>query len=257
MKFNAADLVPYVQAFMWPFLRVVGFVMVAPIFGAAVVPGRTKVIVALALGILLAPIVPQPPPIEIFSAPFFLTIANQILFGAAIGFVVQLIFDALVLGGQTIAMTMGLGLATLIDAQRGASVPVVSQFMLIFGILVFLSIDGHLALVAALAESFRWAPVGTDFSAASGWQVAHWAGYMFSAGVLIALPAIVALVIVNFGLGVVSRAAPTLNLFAIGFPITMLFGFLIVILSLKLLPERMGAMIEASLAQVQAMALAR
>jgi flagellar biosynthetic protein FliR len=257
MQFNAADIVPIAETFMWPFLRVVGFVMVAPIFGAAVVPGRTKVIVALALGMLLAPIVPQPPPIEIFSAAFFLTIANQILIGAAIGFVVQLIFDALVIGGQTIAMTMGLGFSTLIDAQRGASVPVVSQFMLIFGILVFLAIDGHLALIAALVESFRWAPVGTDFSAASSWQVAHWAGYMFSAGVLIALPAIVALVIVNFGLGVVSRAAPTLNLFAIGFPITMLFGFLIVILSLKLLPEHMTAMVEASLGEVEVMATAR
>jgi flagellar biosynthetic protein FliR len=257
MQFKAADILAFAQTFMWPFLRAVGFVMVAPIFGAAVVPGRTKVIVALALGLLLAPIVPAPPPIGLFSAAFFLTIATQILVGAAIGFVVQLIFDALVIGGQTIAMTMGLGFATLIDAQRGASVPVVSQFMLIFGILIFLAINGHIALIAALAESFRWAPIGTDFSAASGWHVAHWAGYMFSAGVIIALPAVVALVIVNFGLGVVSRAAPALNLFAIGFPITMLFGFLIVILSLKLLPERVIEMVEASLAQVQVMATAR
>jgi flagellar biosynthetic protein FliR len=257
MQFNAADILPYAQTFMWPFLRAVGFVMVAPIFGAAVVPARIKVIVALALGLLLAPMVEQAPPVAAFSAPFFLTIANQILVGAAIGFVVQLIFDALVIGGQTIAMTMGLGFATLIDAQRGASVPVVSQFMLVFGMLVFLTINGHLALIAALAESFRWAPIGTDFSAASAWQVTSWAGYMFSAGVLIALPAVVALVIVNFGLGVVSRAAPALNLFAIGFPVTMLFGFLIVILSLKLLPERVIDMVEASLAQVQVMATAR
>jgi flagellar biosynthesis protein FliR len=257
MLIQATDLVPLAHAFMWPFLRMVGFVMVAPIFGAAVVPGRTKVIIALALGFLLAPLVPPPPPIETFSAAFFLTIANQILIGAAIGFVVQLIFDALVIGGQTIAMTMGLGFATLIDAQRGAAVPVVSQFMLIFGMLVFLAINGHIALIAALAESFRWAPVGTDFSGANGWQVAHWAGYMFSAGVLIALPAVVALVIVNFGLGVVSRAAPALNLFAIGFPITMLFGFLIVTLSLKLLPERVSTMVEASLSQVQAVLTAR
>jgi flagellar biosynthetic protein FliR len=257
MLVKATAIVPLVQAFMWPFLRVTGFVMVAPIFGAAVVPGRTKIIVALALALLLAPIVGPSPPLETFSAAFFLTVANQILVGAAIGFVVQLIFDALVIGGQTIAMTMGLGFATLIDAQRGASVPVVSQFMLIFGILVFLAINGHIALIAALAESFRWAPIGTDFSAASAWQVAHWGAYMFSAGVVIALPAVAALVIVNFALGVVSRAAPALNLFAIGFPITMLFGFLIVILSLKLLPERVTDMVEASLAQVQAVVSAR
>ena len=257
MRFNAADILPLAQAFMSPFLRAAGFVMVAPIFGAAVVPGRVKVVIALALGFLLAPIVPIPPPIEPFSAEFFLTIATQILVGAAIGFVVQLIFDALVIGGQTIAMTMGLGFATLIDAQRGASVPLLSQFMLIFGILVFLAINGHIALVAALAESFRWAPIGTNFSGASAYQVAHWAGYMFSAGVLIALPAVLALVIVNFGLGVVSRAAPALNLFAIGFPVTMLFGFLIVTLSLKLLPERVTDMVEASLAQVQVVVTAR
>ncbi|HZF16663.1 MAG TPA: flagellar biosynthetic protein FliR [Steroidobacteraceae bacterium] len=261
MQFNAADLVPLVQSFFWPFLRVVGFVLVAPIFGAAVVPGRTKVIVALALGILLTPVAyggsSQPPPIEIFSAAFFLTIANQILVGAAIGFVVQLIFDALVIGGQTIAMTMGLGFATLIDSLRGASVPVVSQFMLVFGLLIYLALNGHIALIATLAESFRWAPVGTDFSATSSWHVAEFAGYMFSSGVLIALPAIVALVIVNFGLGVVSRAAPSLNLFAIGFPVTMLFGFLIVILSVKLLPERVMDMVEASLEQVRLVVTAR
>ncbi|MGH8264367.1 MAG: flagellar biosynthetic protein FliR [Steroidobacterales bacterium] len=255
MQFHAADIVPWVQSFMWPFLRVVGFVMVAPIFGAAVVPARTKVIVALALGFLLAPIAygeaGRPPPIEIFSAAFFLTIVNQILIGAALGFVVELIFDALVFGGQTIAMTMGLGFATLIDAQRGASVPVVSQFLLVFGILIYLAINGHIALIAALAESFQWAPVGADFSAASAWHVASFASYMFSAGVLIALPAIVALVIVNFGLGVVSRAAPSLNLFAIGFPVTMLIGFLVVILSLKLLPEHVIGMVETSLEQLK------
>lgn len=256
MQFNAAAIVPYVQGFLWPFLRVVGFVMVAPIFGAAVVPGRTKVIVALALGMLLAPVVARPPSIELFSAAFFLTIVNQILIGAAIGFVVQLIFDALVIGGQTIAMTMGLGFATLIDSQRGASVPVVSQFFLVFGILIFLAINGHIALIAVLAETFQWLPVGADFSAVSGWHAAEFAGYMFSAGALIALPAVVALVIVNFGLGVVSRAAPSLNLFAIGFPITMLFGFLIVILSLKLLPERITDMVEASLEQVRLVASA-
>ncbi len=257
MQFQAAEIVPWVHAFMWPFLRVAGFVLVAPIFGAAVVPGRTRVIIALALSILIAPIVPPAPPLATFSAPFFLTIVNQLLIGSAIGFVVQLVFDALVIGGQTIAMTMGLGFATLIDAQRGASVPVVSQFMLVFGILIFLSINGHIALIATLAESFRWAPIGTDFSAASAYQAAYFAGYMFSAGVVIALPAVVALVIVNFGLGVVSRAAPALNLFAIGFPITMLFGFLIVMLSLKLLPERVNDMVDTSLQQVETMITAR
>ena len=257
MQIQAAEIVPWVHAFMWPFLRVAGFVLVAPIFGAAVVPGRTRVIIALALSILIAPIVPPAPPLETFSAPFFLTIVNQLLIGSAIGFVVQLVFDALVIGGQTIAMTMGLGFATLIDAQRGASVPVVSQFMLVFGMLIFLSINGHIALIATLAESFRWAPIGTDFPAAGAYQAAHFAGYMFSAGVVIALPAVVALVIVNFGLGVVSRAAPALNLFAIGFPITMLFGFLIVMFSLKLLPERVSDMVDTSLQQVATMLTAR
>lgn len=257
MQFQAAEIVPLAHAFMWPSLRAAGFVLVAPIFGAAVIPGRTRVVITLALGMLLAPVVPSAPPLETFSAAFFLTIVNQLLIGVAIGFVVQLVFDALVIGGQTIAMTMGLGFATLIDAQRGASVPVVSQFMLVFGILIFLSLDGHIALIAALAESFRWAPIGTDFPAASAYQAAHFAGYMFSAGVVIALPAVVALVIVNFGLGVVSRAAPALNLFAIGFPITMLFGFLIIMFSLKLLPERMNDMIDMSLRQVETVITAR
>ncbi len=181
------------------------------------------------------------------SAAGLLAAMQQVLIGVAIGFAVQLTFDALVVAGQTIAMTMGLGFATLVDPNRGATTPVLSQFMLIIGLLVFLAIDGHIMLIAVLVESFRWAPVGSNgFGPEQAWAMVGWGAKIFEAGLAIALPAVVALLTINLGMGVVSRAAPQLNLFAVGFPVAMLFGFLVLLLSLPTLQDSFIALLEES-----------
>jgi flagellar biosynthetic protein FliR len=162
--------------------------------------------------------------------------AMQVAIGAAIGFAVQLAFDALVIAGQTIAMTMGLGFATLVDPGRGATTPVLSQFFLILGLLLFLSVDGHIALIGVLVESFRWAPIGPqglDLQGLLGLTL--WGGRIFESGLTIALPAVIALLGMNIGMGIVSRAAPQLNLFAVGFPVAMLVGYVVMLLSLPAL----------------------
>ena len=157
------------------------------------------------------------------------------------------------LAGQAIASTMGLGYATLLDPQRGVSVPVVSQFLLVLGVLLFLSIDGHLAIIEILAESFRWMPVGElGFPANAAQAVANWGGKIFEAGLMIGLPAILALIIVNLALGVVSRAAPSLNLFSIGFPVSLGVGFLVIILSLQNLQVSFDDVLQSSFDAVRA-----
>lgn len=236
MQFDATQVTGWITQLLWPLLRISGLILVAPVLGAAVVPVRVKVVLAVALAVMVAPLAPAPRDLDPLSAAGMLAGAQQLAIGIAIGFVVQLTFDALVMAGQTVAMTMGLGFATLVDPARGSTTPVLSQLMLIIGLLLFLSLDGHVLLIGTLVESFRWAPVGTDGITREGaWALAGWGGKIFEAGLLIALPAVVALLVINLAMGVVSRAAPQLNLFAVGFPVAMLFGFLVLLLSLPAL----------------------
>ncbi len=254
MNFTSGQIVEYVQTLLWPFLRIMGLFLTAPFFSAALVPARVKAILALALALVVAPLVGKTAPVEPFGLRLMLMAANQILIGMAIGFVVQLVFEALTFAGQTIAMSMGLGYATLVDPQRGATVPVVSQFMLILGLLLFLSLDGHIAVLQLLADSFHWMPVGGQpLSAQAGLEIARWGGKLFEAGVMVALPALVALIVINLALGIVSRAAPSLNLFAVGFPLSLGLGFLVLLVSLYNLQEHFVDLLGESFRAVRAM----
>ena len=177
---------------------------------------------------LIAPLAPVPAALSIFSGAGVLTAVQEILIGVSIGMVMQLAFEALTFAGQTISMTMGLGFATLIDPQRGASVPVLGQMFMIMGTLTYLAINGHLMLLGALANSFQTLPIGgANIDRNFLLSVATWGARIFETGILVALPVVIALVIVNLALGVVTRAAPQLNLFGIGFTITLLCGFFV------------------------------
>jgi flagellar biosynthetic protein FliR len=221
------------QAYAWPFLRISGLLLVAPLFASAIVPRRARIALALLLTVALTPMVPAVPAVEPLSASALLIAAQQLLIGLAIGLVVQVVFDALLLAGQLIATTMGLGFATLVDPVRGEGTAVVGQFFTILGMLLFLGLNVHLVLLGVLADSFRWLPPGAQGIDAAGISTfLSWGGRLFEAGTLIALPSVVGLLLVNLALGVVSRAAPQLNLFAVGFPVSMLLGFAMLMLSL-------------------------
>jgi len=244
LQFDAAEIVRLVSALSWVFLRITGLMLVAPVLGANVVAPRIKIVLAVTLTLLVAPLAPAPVALELWSGAGLLAAVTQLAIGVAMGFCVQMVFDAVVLAGQTISMTMGLGFATLIDPEHGASTPVLSQFLLILGLLIFLALNGHLLLIETLVDSFRWAPVGAPLPLDGVREIALWGGRIFEAGLLIALPAVIALLVVNLAMGVVSRAAPQLNLFAVGFPAAMLFGFVILLLSLPRLEGAFRALLE-------------
>lgn len=248
---NAADVSQLVGRLWWPSLRIGGFILAAPIASEATIPRRVKIVLTLALAFLLAPLAPVPTALSIFSGAGVLTAVQEILIGVAIGMVMQLAFDALTFAGQTISMTMGLGFATLVDPQRGANVPVLGQVFMIMGILTYLTINGHLMLLGALANSFQTLPIGAanidkDFLL----SVATWGARIFETGLLVALPAVIALVIVNLALGVVTRAAPQLNLFGIGFTITLLCGFFVLMVGLDGIMVGISGLIDSALAAV-------
>jgi flagellar biosynthetic protein FliR len=250
LTLNAADVSMWVSRMWWPALRVSGFVLTAPAASETVVPGRVKIVLTLALAFLLAPLVQVPAGLSIFSAAGMLAAVLELLIGVSIGMVVQLTFEALVFAGQSISLTMGLGFATLVDPQRGAQVPVLGQMFMIFGTLIYLSINGHLMLLGALAESFHTLPIGAHVGQDFLLSVVLWGARVFDTGLLIALPAVIALVIVNLALGVVTRAAPQLNLFGIGFTIALLSGFFVLLSGLDGIMSGISALINSALMAV-------
>jgi flagellar biosynthesis protein FliR len=250
LTLNAADVSMWVSRMWWPALRVSGFVLTAPAASEVVVPRLVKIVLILALSFLLGPLVEAPTGLSIFSAAGMLAAVSELLIGVSIGMVVQLTFEALVFAGQSISLTMGLGFATLVDPQRGAQVPVLGQMFMIFGTLIYLSINGHLMLLGALAQSFHSLPIGANIGQDFFLSVVLWGARVFDTGLLIALPAVIALVIVNLALGVVTRAAPQLNLFGIGFTITLLSGFFVLLSGLDGIMSGISALINSALMAV-------
>jgi len=229
---SATEITALVGAYLWPLFRVSAMVSAAPVFGTRSVPAKVKIMAALAITSVLVPILPAPE-VDVFSPLAVLIIAQQILIGLIIGFTVQLVFSAVITGGQIVAMQMGLGFSLMVDPQNGAQSPVLSQFYIVFVMLVYLAINGHLVLVEVLAESFKTMPISEKGLVADNFmQIVRWGGNIFAGGMAIALPAIASLLVVNIAFGVMTRSAPQLNIFAIGFPITMILGFALVMVTL-------------------------
>lgn len=212
-----------------PFTRIGAFVMVAPIFGAPFVPARLRIVLAGGIAVIIAPWVSVPTDLGLWSLPGVAIILQQILIGVGLGFLAQLVFDAVGLAGQLIANSMGLSFAFNVDPLRGAATAAVGQFYVLFVTLTFLALDGHLALLSLLVDGFRTLPIGAQGIGDSGLHtLLHSGSLLFSGALLLALPGLTALLVANIAFGLISRAAPTLNIFAIGFPITIIFGLLVI-----------------------------
>jgi flagellar biosynthesis protein FliR len=224
------------QAF-FPFVRISSCLMVAPLFGARFVPARSRLVLSIALTALVVPMI-QAPAVAPFSGAGFVVVAQQLLIGVAMGFALQVVFDALGLAGQLLANSMGLSFAFNVDPLRGSSTAALGQLYIVLATLTFLALGGHLALIELLVGSLHTLPVGTDGLGQEGlWMLVNWGGTLFSGAIMIALPGVTALLIVNLAFGVVSRAAPSLNLFAVGFPISLVVGLLVVLSGIGPLQE--------------------
>ncbi|MDH3265963.1 MAG: flagellar biosynthetic protein FliR [Gammaproteobacteria bacterium] len=244
-------LIEGLAIYIWPFVRIGAFLMVMPVIGGSFVQTKVRLLLAVALTAVLAPVIPTTPSLDVLSVAGLVTMIQEIAIGVAMGFLVQLVFDAIALGGQVIGMSMGLGFAVFLDRARGVNIPVLGQLFLMLGMLIFLSMDGHLAMIRLLADSFHAWPIsvgGLTMPALT--ELLLWTGQMFVYAMKIALPAITAILVVNLSFGVMSRAAPTLNLFAVGFPVAMLLGFVVIFLNMGVLQENVSSFIERSLAMI-------
>jgi flagellar biosynthetic protein FliR len=253
MQFTTAELTGIIGSYIWPFFRIAALVMAAPIFSSNFVSVRSRLIIALALSIVIVPTIPDvAPAVEPLSGAGLLIVAHQILIGACMGFMLQLLVNAFIIGGQIIAMQMGLGFASMVDPQNGVTVPVISQFYIIFVTLVFLSLDGHLILIQVLSESFVSLPIlPSGLPATSFRDIVAQASWMYAAGVIIALPAIGSLMMVNLAFGILSRAAPQISPFSIGFPMTIILGFAIMFVTLPNVASHLVTMTDQMLQLVR------
>ena len=228
-----AQIEGWLGQLFWPFIRIGACFMVAPAFGALFIPARLRLVLAGAVAYLVAPLIPHPTGIEVFSVGGIVVTIQQVIIGVSLGFALNVLFDAVSMGGQLLANSMGLSFAFNVDPMRGTGTPALGQLYALLVMLTFLALDGHLALIEVLVEGFRSLPIGqTGLSNEGIWQLVAWGTQIFSGALAVALPGITALLIVNIAFGVMSRAAPSLNLFAVGFPISLVFGLVIVLVGL-------------------------
>ncbi|MEH6649249.1 MAG: flagellar biosynthetic protein FliR [Motiliproteus sp.] len=227
LELSIPELVEWMNRFMWPLFRISSFFMAVPMIGSQLVPVRVRLGLAVILTALIAPLLPPMPVYEGLSAEVVGIIVQQMLIGFLLGFMVQVLFHLFVVAGQMISSQMGLGFASMSDPTNGVSVVILAQYYLTIVMMMFLAMDGHLVLIDVIVGSFDVMPVGAVVPADVLWQVATAGSWMFSGALLLALPAVIALLVVNFAFGIMTKAAPQLNIFAIGFPFTMLFGLFI------------------------------
>lgn len=230
LSVTSAQLDAWLAAFMFPFVRLLGMLMAAPVFSTRGMSTRVRLAIGFGIALAILPAAPKMPDIAPGSGIGLLVMGEQVFIGAAIGFTVRLVFAAIDLAGSFIGMQMGLSFALFFDPNSGGQSAVLADFMSLVATLLFLALDGHLMLIHLLAASFEWLPVGAGLSGA-GWALIPRAGVaIFSTGLLLSLPVLAVLLVTNTALGVLTRAAPQLNLFAIGFPVTMTVGFLSLVL---------------------------
>lgn len=255
---SSAEINAWIAAFFFPLARILALLVVSPPFDNLALSVQVRLMLGLAIAIAIAPVLPSMPRVDPASAAGLLLLAREMFIGLAMGFAMRLVFAAVDMAGNLISLQMGLGFASTYDPESAGQTAVVSEFLGLLALLIFLAINGHLMVIATLRQSFTVLPVGTPtLSAGIGSNLATSGAIIFSSGLLLALPVVVALLITNLALAILSRAAPQLNLMAIGFPLTIALGFTALMLALSYASAPLQQMFEGGLAAMLAVSPVR
>ncbi|MGF1726605.1 flagellar biosynthetic protein FliR [Photobacterium nomapromontoriensis] len=236
-ELTAAELTAWFGQIWWPFVRLGSALMVMPIIGGNSIPAQVRVILALMISILSAPLMPAMPAVDPLSLQALIYAGQQVLIGALLALLLEFLFAVFTTMGQILSMQMGLGMAMMNDPVNGVSVPAIGKYYQMYTFMLFLSLDGHLVALEIFVRSFEIWPVGEFFSQHALYLIILRFGWMIAAALLLALPAVTAMLLVNGAFGMMNRAAPQLNVFALGFPMTMLLGLICLLLSNTGIPE--------------------
>ena len=256
ISIGSAQIDAWITLFIFPLARILAFVASAPLWSTAGIPRRTHLIMGIAISLAIAPSLPAMPDVQPASLSGLWIMLQQMLIGIGMGFSARIVFAAFDLAGEFIGFQMGLGFATFFDPLSSSQTPVVAEFYGLIALLLFLSMNGHLLYFATLAQSFSAIPVGATPLAAASWlNLAELGSKIFSAGLLLALPIVIALMITNIALAVLTRAAPQLNIFALGFPLTLLGGFATIAISMHYLATPIQVVFEFAMSAMLGFAI--
>jgi flagellar biosynthetic protein FliR len=234
MEVPAETITQFLADMLLPFMRISGMFAAMVGISAKTVPPTVRALLTLFLTLVIMPVIPPVPLQEMFSLGTFMLVIQQLFIGVALGFLSSMVLNTFVLAGQIVAMQTGLGFASIVDPVNGINVPAVGQFYLILATLLFWALDGHLAMIRMVVLSFDAFPIGEAWLTGEQFrEIAHWAGWMFVAAVTLSLAPIVSLLIVNLAFGVMTKAAPQLNIFSIGFSIAQIMGLVIIWLNME------------------------
>ncbi|MEI8609654.1 flagellar biosynthetic protein FliR [Enterovibrio norvegicus] len=228
MEFPATIILEWLAQFFWPLTRISSMMMTMTFFGARFVPVRVRLYLSLAITFAVMPSIPRvPDTVELVSLGGVIMLAQQILIGVAMGTVTQFIIQTFVLLGQILGMQSSLGFASMVDPANGQNTPLLGQLFMFVATMIFLATDGHLQMLNLVVMSFKSLPIGESLQSADFRAMASWFGIMFSVGLGMSLAGIIALLTVNLSFGIMTRAAPQLNIFSLGFSFALLVGLLI------------------------------
>jgi flagellar biosynthetic protein FliR len=249
---TSMDLNSWIGAFIWPLTRILGMFTMAPLFGNSAVPNTVKIGLGVLLAVIISPTLTGLPTVDPMSLAGIVIIIQQIIIGIAIGFMMRLIFSAIELSGEVIGLTMGLGFATFFDPQSQGRTSVINQLLTLLALLIFVTANFHLLMISALFESFITMPIGlASLGTTALEQMIYWAAYIFSTSLQLSMPIIGILLATNAAMGILTKAAPQLNLFAVGFPITLSIGMMAIGIILPYMTQPLLIAFENGIQEIQ------
>lgn len=243
-----SQLMAWLTPLLWPFLRVLAVFSVAPIFSSRAFPVRARIALALLIALAAQASLPAMPVIDLNGTAALGVVIQQVGIGLTIGFVVRLVFAAFELAGEVVGFQMGLNFAAFFDPTFNAQTSAVARFFGYMASLLFVVLNGHLMVLMAVTRSFEVFPVTQNFlEALRLMQLYTLGGELFASGLWIALPMIALLMFTNLALGIVSRVAPQMNIYAVGFPITLSVGLVGMAATLPMLDRPFQALLERAI----------
>jgi flagellar biosynthetic protein FliR len=236
ISFTTVQLNAWIFGLLWPLTRILGLITAAPVFGNTGVPMLIKLTLGVTLAAIVAPIIPAVPSVDPTSWAGLLVAGQEMLIGLAMGFSMRLVFASVEFAGEIASSSMGFSFASFFDPSSAGRTSAISQFLALVATLAFLAMNAHLVMIEALVESFFTLPISSSPMALTApLEMVRWGGKIFSSGLQLSLPIVAALLVTNIALAILTRAAPQLNLFGIGFPITLGAGFLLISITLPYL----------------------
>jgi flagellar biosynthetic protein FliR len=248
MVLTSTQLAAWAGFVFWPLVRVLALIATAPALSHRALPVRAKVAMGVAVTLVLAPDVHAPPLGQSLDALFVGTLVRNLLVGATLGFAVRILFTGIELAGQMMGLQIGMSFGGFFNPEATDTDNPVANFVSLLVLMLFLSMDGHLMVLYGLRQSFDVFPIAGDGPHAMAFDaIAGLGAQVFSIALSISLPILAVMLLINVVLGVMARVSPQLNLFAVGFPVTLCAGLMVLFLFIPHLEAPIRVTLERTL----------